>query len=229
MASSAREPIYSAEQIKIPPQLPEILKDFAKHIIRTQPTDILKESAEYFTKQAALNSSPRKSSSASTKLSELQLESIYNRFGSPQPSGGSPPTLINRKDIQEACEEIGIGSQVVADIITLGAWGDRIPWLKFWALSVAAGYTSLIPTLHKVASILSGTSITKPEPGVADDSKPPLSRLPTAPFKEIFTFLAERDDGIGPDKTAKVLADLGEEKDVELSSFLDKLDAALSA
>ena len=39
------EPIYTAEQIKIPPDLPDILKDFTKAAIRTQPSDLLEWSA----------------------------------------------------------------------------------------------------------------------------------------------------------------------------------------
>jgi hypothetical protein len=40
--------IYSGEQIKIPPELPEILKNYAKFIIKNHPQDILKASCEYF-------------------------------------------------------------------------------------------------------------------------------------------------------------------------------------
>ena len=38
-------PIYTAEQIKIPPELPEILKNFTKAAIRSQPSDLLQWSA----------------------------------------------------------------------------------------------------------------------------------------------------------------------------------------
>ncbi|KAJ3328746.1 Ropporin-1-like protein [Gonapodya sp. JEL0774] len=225
-ASTMREPIYSADQIKIPSQLPEILKDFAKHIIRTQPADILKESADYFSKQAALHPSPSsKSSITSSRLSQLQLESFYNKFAVPPAAGGSAPTLITRKDVQQACEEIGVAPQVVADIINLGAWGDRIPWLKFWALAVAAGNSSLVPTLHTVAGTLSSTAIPKSD---GADRPSEIARLPIAPFKEIFAFLAERDEDIGTEKTAKVMDALGEEKDVELAGFLDKINIILA-
>ena len=37
--------IYSAEQIHIPPKLPDMLKEFTKAAIRTQPTDVLQWSA----------------------------------------------------------------------------------------------------------------------------------------------------------------------------------------
>ena len=35
------DPMYSAMQINIPPELPDILKQFTKAAIRTQPKDIL--------------------------------------------------------------------------------------------------------------------------------------------------------------------------------------------
>ena len=38
-------PIYTAEQISITPSLPDILKDFTKAAIRTQPHDLLEWSA----------------------------------------------------------------------------------------------------------------------------------------------------------------------------------------
>jgi len=38
-------PLYCVEQIKIPPLLPNILKDFTKAAIVTQPPDLLEWSA----------------------------------------------------------------------------------------------------------------------------------------------------------------------------------------
>ena len=40
------EPLYSAEQIKIPDELPDILKEWTKEAIKVQPADLLKWSAE---------------------------------------------------------------------------------------------------------------------------------------------------------------------------------------
>jgi hypothetical protein len=39
------EPYYCSEQIHIPPELPDILKQFTKCAIRTQPKDVLAWSA----------------------------------------------------------------------------------------------------------------------------------------------------------------------------------------
>ena len=39
------EPYYCSQQINIPPELPDILKQFTKSAIRTQPKDVLAWSA----------------------------------------------------------------------------------------------------------------------------------------------------------------------------------------
>lgn len=41
-----KQPIYCAEQIRIPPELPDIIKDYAKHMIRSKPKDLIAASAE---------------------------------------------------------------------------------------------------------------------------------------------------------------------------------------
>ncbi len=41
------EPYYTSEQIHIPPEFPDILLQFSKAAIRTQPTDVLAWSAAY--------------------------------------------------------------------------------------------------------------------------------------------------------------------------------------
>lgn len=45
MDPDSEGPIYTAEQIKVPQELPQILKDFTKAAIRSQPPDLLQWSA----------------------------------------------------------------------------------------------------------------------------------------------------------------------------------------
>ncbi|CAF4200388.1 unnamed protein product, partial [Adineta steineri] len=45
---ATNEPYYTSEQISIPTEFPDILLQFSKAAIRTQPTDILAWSAAYF-------------------------------------------------------------------------------------------------------------------------------------------------------------------------------------
>ncbi|CAH8523993.1 unnamed protein product [Schistosoma turkestanicum] len=55
--SLSNDPYYCHEQIQIPPALPDILKQFTKAAIRTQPKDVLKWSHAYF-KAIAQNEVP---------------------------------------------------------------------------------------------------------------------------------------------------------------------------
>ena len=45
-ADAMADPIYTAQQINIPPELPEILKQYCKAAIKTQPSDLLLWSAQ---------------------------------------------------------------------------------------------------------------------------------------------------------------------------------------
>jgi hypothetical protein len=40
------EPLYCAEQIKVPTGLPEVLKEWTKDVIRAQPADVTAWSAQ---------------------------------------------------------------------------------------------------------------------------------------------------------------------------------------
>ena len=60
MADVREMRIFSAEQIVVPEELPEILKDFSKEVIRNNPPDIVKFSREYFTRKAAEDRMRRK-------------------------------------------------------------------------------------------------------------------------------------------------------------------------
>jgi len=48
MADIREMRIFSADQIVVPEELPQILKDFSKEVIRTNPSDLVQFSKEYF-------------------------------------------------------------------------------------------------------------------------------------------------------------------------------------
>ena len=51
------EPIYMAEQIRVPPDLADILKAYTKEVIRRQPEDLYEFSAIYFANLANVSQS----------------------------------------------------------------------------------------------------------------------------------------------------------------------------
>ena len=48
MANVREMRIFSADQIVVPPELPGILKDFSKEVIRENPEDLIAFSKEWF-------------------------------------------------------------------------------------------------------------------------------------------------------------------------------------
>lgn len=48
MADVREMRIFSADQIEVPQDLPAILKDYSKEVIRSNPKDLVKFSREYF-------------------------------------------------------------------------------------------------------------------------------------------------------------------------------------
>jgi hypothetical protein len=48
MADVREMRIFSADQIVVPEELPQILREFSKEVIRTNPEDLVKFGREYF-------------------------------------------------------------------------------------------------------------------------------------------------------------------------------------
>jgi hypothetical protein len=51
MADVREMRIFSADQITVPEDLPQILKEFSKEVIRQNPSDLVQFSKEYFEKK----------------------------------------------------------------------------------------------------------------------------------------------------------------------------------
>ncbi|KAJ3063067.1 Ropporin-1-like protein [Podochytrium sp. JEL0797] len=160
-----KEPLYCAEQIKIPADLPDILKNYTKHIIRTQPADIMTSSAEYFGRLA------KQRTQIGKKLTNHQLEAFYFKVSK------LDRDQLTRKEVEDACNNATITPAQVTDVITMGDWtGEKIPWLKFWALLVASASGTFIGTIESVCHLLSDNGM-----------------LPSAPLLEIMQYMADRD------------------------------------
>ena len=64
--------IFSAEQIVVPPDLPKVLKEWTKEVIRANPADVLAFSAEYFAEKSAIANRG--------KISEAELANMRRMF-----------------------------------------------------------------------------------------------------------------------------------------------------
>ncbi|ORX44662.1 hypothetical protein BCR36DRAFT_301264 [Piromyces finnis] len=73
-------PIYCIEQVRIPPELPDIMKNYAKHIIRTQPDDVIIESYEYFKRLNKLRNSSIDEKEDSLKDIDFNKQTNHNNI-----------------------------------------------------------------------------------------------------------------------------------------------------
>ncbi|TPX35443.1 hypothetical protein SmJEL517_g02180 [Synchytrium microbalum] len=174
-------PIYCAEQIRIPPELPDLLKSFTKHIIRTQPGNLLAASAEYFqrlskvkTDDASGNGAQAANPAPSATLSKIHLEAFYQKFAN------GNVEVVSKREIENAARGANIAADAVRDVMLLGEWTERVPWLKFWALLAASTTNTLDAAVFVAAEVL------------ADQG-----RVPTAIIVEVLSFLGQRDPDVG--------------------------------
>ncbi|KAG7395683.1 hypothetical protein PHYBOEH_003362 [Phytophthora boehmeriae] len=63
--------IFSAEQIAVPPDLPQVLKDWTKAVIRENPTDLLTFSQQWFQDKAALASQRKAAENQIRRMRQL--------------------------------------------------------------------------------------------------------------------------------------------------------------
>ncbi|TPX48632.1 hypothetical protein SeLEV6574_g01931 [Synchytrium endobioticum] len=204
-------PIYCAEQIRVPPELPELLKSFTKYIIRTQPVNIVAASAEYFQRLAKQRGSQgdvrgaesaRSSSTGAETLGKIHLEAFYNKLA----ADGSP--VVASRDVEAAARQANIASATVREIMLVGEWTETVPWIQFWALLACSLRTTLDAAVYVAAEVL------------ADEG-----RVPTRPVVEVLQFLGQRDQEVGAaqaDVAAEQIVAVGDE--IELGQLRDILE-----
>lgn len=197
-------PLYSAEQIRIPPELPDILKSYTKHIIREQPKDILAASVEYFSQLSKVTAKQRHRSSG---IDTNSLRQVWRTLNAKY----ADSTNLPREDVVRACEEAGIQADGVADFVKIGNWTDTIPWKKFWGLAVGSTTETLPSTMQTVVALM------------AENGK-----VPTMALAEIFRFIAERDPDYSPSKIDTVTqAIMTDPTEVTVDTALDVLQTHL--
>ncbi|XP_028825798.1 ropporin-1-like protein [Denticeps clupeoides] len=189
--------MYCAQQIRIPPELPDILKQFTKAAIRTQPQDVLQWSAAYF--------------SALSKGEPLPVKDRLEMSG--QTNNGLTPGLlkvlhkqcsaketITKEELQEKWRGLSLSSDQLDTLLALGSFSETIDWMQFFALGCSALGGTIMGALKHACEILTQD----PEGGAA--------RIPYDAFVSLFTYLAHVDGEIPQD---------------QIDSFLNKLQESV--
>lgn len=216
------EPYYCSQQINIPPELPDILKQFTKAAIRTQPKDVLAWSAAYFRAMANGEVPPVKerlempvaTQKTDTGLTPGLLRILNKQLG--------PKKVVPLAVIQEKWLDLALPKEQFDELVRIGSFGGDTEWLKFFALACSSLGESINDAMKTVCEILTAD----PEGGPA--------RIPFTLFTELYKYLAAIDQDIAAEHVNSVLAYLQyhvdkQEGQVQPRNFLSGDCPSLSA
>ncbi|XP_077951926.1 ropporin-1-like protein isoform X3 [Gasterosteus aculeatus] len=129
--------MFCAQQIDIAQELPDILKNFTKAAVRTQPEDLLLWSAAYFTALSKGERLPVKD--------RLELNVTHKTDSAMTP--GLLKTLHKQLSIRETCSEeelrekwrgLCLPTDQLETLLSLGSFGSDIDWMEFFALGCSS-------------------------------------------------------------------------------------------
>ncbi|KAK6191927.1 hypothetical protein SNE40_003500 [Patella caerulea] len=196
MPTNPDEPYYCSQQISIPPELPDILKQFTKAAIRTQPKDVLAWSAAYFRAMSKGETPPVKerlempvaTQKTDTGLTPGLLRVLNRQLG---PRKTAPINVIEEKWL-----DLSLPKEQFDDMVRIGTFGGDVEWNKFLAIAASALGENITQSMKTICEILTAD----PEGGP--------SRIPFPLFKELYTYLAQIDGEISQQQINDVVSHL---------------------
>ncbi|KAJ3611710.1 hypothetical protein NHX12_021724 [Muraenolepis orangiensis] len=179
--------MYSSQQIKIPPGLPDLLKQFTKAAIRTQPNDLLLWSAAYF--------------SALSKGEPLPVVmSVAMKAATQEMEGRLTPGLLkvlhqqlshkrmcSREELQKRWKGLCLPMMQLENILSLGDFSQDIPWMDFLALGCSSLGRTITSSMKFACELLTEDEVGGP------------ASIPLDTFTSLYTYLASLDEDIPQD------------------------------
>ncbi|XP_044937953.1 ropporin-1-like protein [Mustela nigripes] len=188
--------MFCAQQIHIPPELPDILKQFTKAAIRTQPADVLQWSAGYFSALSRGDPLPVKdriempvaTQKTDTGLTQGLLKVLHKQC--------SHKRYVELADLEEKWKNLCLPVENFRALLQLDPCKDKIEWIKFLALGCSMLGGSLNSSMKHLCEILTAD----PEGGPA--------RIPFETFSYVYRYLSKLDSDILQGDTETYLATL---------------------
>ncbi|XP_073440188.1 ropporin-1-like protein [Dendrobates tinctorius] len=190
------EPMFCAQQIHIPPELPDLLKQFTKAAIRTQPHDVLQWSAAYFhslSRGEPLPVTDRVELPVATQRNDSGLSPGLLRVLHRQLSGR---VLVPVEELEQRWRAVCLPQAQLLGLLELDPPGTQVEWMKFLALACSALGGSITTALKYACEILTED----PEGGAA--------RIPQQTFVFLYSYLAQIDGDIADSTISEVLSAL---------------------
>ncbi|XP_015269560.1 PREDICTED: ropporin-1A [Gekko japonicus] len=179
------------KQICIPAELPDLLKQFTKAAIRTQPPDLIQWSSDYFGAMARGEAPPVRDRAERVQLSnwaELTpelLKVLHQRVGG--------RLIVHVDELAQMWKVLNLPSDLFESVMNVGRFTEEIEWLKFLALACSSLGVTIAKTLKIICEVLSNEN----------DSGP--ARIPFSTFQFLYTYIAEVDGEISASHVSRML------------------------
>ncbi|CAH6787398.1 ropporin-1-like protein isoform X2 [Phodopus roborovskii] len=204
--------MFCAQQIHIPPELPDILKQFTKAAIRTQPLDVLQWSAGYFSALSRGDPLPVKdriempvaTQKTDTGLTQGLLKVLHKQCSHKQ--------YVDLSDLEKKWKNLCLPVEKFRALLELDPSDDKIEWIKFLALGCSSLGGTLNTAMKNVCEILTAD----PEGGPA--------QIPFDTFSHIYQYLSSLDPELSASDTETYLATLKEKSESRKNGMIGLSD-----
>ncbi|XP_026093870.1 ropporin-1-like protein isoform X2 [Carassius auratus] len=181
------ETMYCAQQINIPPELPDILKQFTKAAIKTQPHDVLQWAADYFSALSKGQDLPVKerlempvaTQKTDTGLTPGLLKILHQQF--------APKETITKEELLQKWKGLCLPIEQLDTILALGSFSENINWMQ-----------TITSALKHACEILT------------EDPQGGAAQIPFDTFQSLYTYLAHLDGEIPKEQIDSFLHSLEE-------------------
>ncbi|XP_062842030.1 ropporin-1-like protein [Trichomycterus rosablanca] len=188
--------MYCAQQINIPPELPDILKQFTKAAIKTQPHDVLQWAAAYFSalsKGETLPAKDRLEMPVATQRTDLGLTPGLLKVLHKQLS---PKITVTKEELEQRWKGLCLPVEQLDTMLALGNFDAEADWMQFFALCCSALGGTISSALKFACEILT------------EDPAGGAARIPFEMFASLYTYLAQLDGDIPQDQIESFLLSL---------------------
>uniref|UniRef100_A0A8D0C0X8 Ropporin-1A n=1 Tax=Salvator merianae TaxID=96440 RepID=A0A8D0C0X8_SALMN len=179
------------KQVCIPPELPDLLKQFTKAAIRTQPPDLIQWASEYFSAMARGELPPvreRTDRVPLTNYAELTpelLKVLHQRVGG--------RLIVHVDELAQMWKVLNLPTDLFDSVMNVGRFTEEIEWLKFLALACSSLGVTIAKTLKIICEVLANENDTGP------------ARIPFSTFQFLYTYIAEVDGEISASHVSRML------------------------
>ncbi|XP_051561867.1 ropporin-1-like protein [Myxocyprinus asiaticus] len=164
-------------KVVIPPELPVILMRFTEDAIRTQPEDIIEWASLYFRALVQGNLPVRVvlPMPESVDLKPEILAAMHAQLGMKD--------TVSKLEVVQVWRRFGLAEELLGHIFSVGSFGEKLEWMRFFALNCSYLGGTLRKAMAHACFILSG------DPTCMDSD----ACLSFEMFRDLYVYLGEMD------------------------------------